>query len=107
MGDCALQGGELYVRARIVSSKHKEGVLSPDEMEQAWTAAGADGGEVGCEKRRLRSVRAASHVRERISPLIQRPQQNPRMICRSGCGVISAPNAENRTVVGNFPLDPA
>ena len=28
---------ELYVRARIVSSKHKEGVLSPDEMEQAWT----------------------------------------------------------------------
>ena len=33
----ALKGNELYVRARIVSSKHKEGVLSPDEMEQAWT----------------------------------------------------------------------
>ena len=31
------KGDELYVRARIVSSKHKEGVLSPDEMEQAWT----------------------------------------------------------------------
>jgi len=33
----AFKGDELYVRARIVSSKHKEGVLSPDEMEQAWT----------------------------------------------------------------------
>ena len=33
----AFAGDELYVRARIVSSKHKEGVLSPDEMEQAWT----------------------------------------------------------------------
>jgi hypothetical protein len=31
------QGDELYVRARITSSKKKEGVLSPDEMEQAWT----------------------------------------------------------------------
>jgi hypothetical protein len=31
------KGDELYVRARIVSSKHKEGVLSPDETEQAWT----------------------------------------------------------------------
>ncbi len=33
----AFKGDELYVRARIVSSKRKEGVLSPDEMEQAWT----------------------------------------------------------------------
>ena len=33
----AFKGDELYVRARIVSSKHKEGVLSPDEMERAWT----------------------------------------------------------------------
>jgi len=33
----AFAGDELYVRARIVSSQHKEGVLSPDEMEQAWT----------------------------------------------------------------------
>ena len=31
------KGDELYVRARIVSSRKKEGVLSPDEMEQAWT----------------------------------------------------------------------
>ncbi len=31
------KGDELYVRARITSSKHKEGVLSPDEMERAWT----------------------------------------------------------------------
>jgi hypothetical protein len=33
----AFKGDELYVRARITSSKHKEGVLSPDEMERAWT----------------------------------------------------------------------
>jgi hypothetical protein len=33
----AFKGDELYVRARVVSSKHKEGVAPPDEMEQAWT----------------------------------------------------------------------
>ena len=31
------KGDELYVRARITSSKHKEGVAPPDEMERAWT----------------------------------------------------------------------
>ncbi len=39
----ACAGDELYVRARIVSSKHKEGVLSPDEMEQAWTQPAVTG----------------------------------------------------------------
>lgn len=31
------EGDELYVRARITSSKKKEGVTAPDEMERAWT----------------------------------------------------------------------
>ena len=31
------KGDELYVRARVMSSKKKEGVASPDEMERAWT----------------------------------------------------------------------
>ncbi len=31
------KGDELYVRARITSSKKKEGVAIPDEMERSWT----------------------------------------------------------------------
>ena len=33
----AFAGDELYVRARIVSSKHKAEAPSPDETEMAWT----------------------------------------------------------------------
>ena len=33
----AYNGDKLYVRARIISSKQKEDVLSPDEKVQAWT----------------------------------------------------------------------
>ena len=31
------KGDELYVRARITSSRKKDGVIFPDEKERAWT----------------------------------------------------------------------
>jgi hypothetical protein len=31
------KGGELYVRARIISTKPKAEAPTPDETEQAWT----------------------------------------------------------------------